>query len=98
MDLGLQDRVAVVTGGSSGIGLATARVLLDEGAAVAICGRNAERLASARSALVANADGGRLLAAQCDVLDKEATGRFAAQVEHWKGRCDMLINNAGQAR
>src|SRR5438093_668096 len=49
MDLGLQDRVAVVTGGSSGIGLATARQLLAEGALVAICGRDEARLAAAQS-------------------------------------------------
>src|SRR5713101_6088291 len=89
MDLGLQGKVAVVTGGTSGIGLATARLLLAEGAAVAICGRNETRLAAAKSAL---------LALQCDVLDKEAVGRFAAAVERWSGRCDILVNNAGQAR
>ena len=43
----IKDAVAVVTGGSSGIGLATAQLLLEQGAAVAICGRNAERLRAA---------------------------------------------------
>jgi len=47
MDLGLSGRVAVVTGGSSGIGLATAQVLLAEGADVALCGRSPERLSAA---------------------------------------------------
>lgn len=98
MDLGLQDRVAIVTGGTSGIGLATARQLLAEGALVAICGRDQARLATAKSSLLGNAAQKRLLAMQCDVLDKKAVALFAAAVEQWVGRCDILINNAGQAR
>jgi NAD(P)-dependent dehydrogenase (short-subunit alcohol dehydrogenase family) len=98
MDLGLQDKVAVVTGGSSGIGLATARLFLAEGAAVAICGRDEARLAAAKSSLLGNASEKRLLAVPCDVLNKDAVGRFAAAVEQWVGRCDILVNNAGQAR
>jgi NAD(P)-dependent dehydrogenase (short-subunit alcohol dehydrogenase family) len=98
MDLGLRDRVAVVTGGTFGIGLATAHLLLEEGACVAICGRNEERLAAARASLAAKGAPGRLLAAPCDVLEKGDVGRFAAAVEQWQGRCDILVNNAGQAR
>jgi NAD(P)-dependent dehydrogenase (short-subunit alcohol dehydrogenase family) len=98
MDLGLLDKVAVVTGGTSGIGLATARLFLAEGAAVAICGRDENRLAAAKSSLLGNGASSQLLAFQCDVLDKEAVGRFAVAVEQWTGRCDILINNAGQAR
>jgi NAD(P)-dependent dehydrogenase (short-subunit alcohol dehydrogenase family) len=98
MDLELRDKVAVVTGGTSGIGLATARVFLGEGALVAICGRDATRLAAARSALLDNEPHERLLALQCDVLDKQAVERFATAVEQWSGRCDILVNNAGQAR
>src|SRR5262245_22430115 len=98
MDLGLKDRVAIVTGGSSGIGLATARQLLAEGALVAICGRDEKRLAAAKSSLLESAAAKRLVAMQCDVLDKAAVDRFAAAVEQWVGRCDILINNAGQAR
>ena len=98
MDLGLNGKVAVVTGGTSGIGLATARLLLAEGAAVAICGRDEARLAAAKSSLLGNAAEKALLAVQCNVLDKEAVGRFAAAVEQWSGRCDILVNNAGQAR
>jgi NAD(P)-dependent dehydrogenase (short-subunit alcohol dehydrogenase family) len=98
MDLGLLDRVAVVTGGTSGIGLATARLLLAEGAAVAICGRDEARLAAAKSSVLGDVASSRLLAVPCDVLNKEAVGRFAAAVEQWAGRCDILVNNAGQAR
>jgi len=99
MDLELRDRVAVVTGGTSGIGLATARLFLDEGACVAICGRDAARLEAARQSLLGNGAPDRLLVQQCDVLDKDAVTRFAVTVERqWHGRCDILVNNAGQAR
>ena len=98
MDLGLQDKVAVVTGGTSGIGLATARLLLREGAAVAICGRDQARLAAAKASLLGNAAEKKLVAMACDVLDKDAVARFAAAVEQWGGRCDILVTNAGQAR
>jgi NAD(P)-dependent dehydrogenase (short-subunit alcohol dehydrogenase family) len=98
MNLELRDKVAVVTGGTSGIGLAAARVFLDEGALVAICGRDPAGLAAAQSALLGKAPKERLLAVPCDVLDKNAVERFAAAVEQWSGRCDILVNNAGQAR
>jgi NAD(P)-dependent dehydrogenase (short-subunit alcohol dehydrogenase family) len=98
MELGLQGKVAVVTGGSSGIGLATAGVFLAEGAMVAICGRDKSRLESAQASLLEHAGPKRLLVMTCDVLDKDAVSRFAAAVEQWSGRCDILVNNAGQAR
>jgi NAD(P)-dependent dehydrogenase (short-subunit alcohol dehydrogenase family) len=88
----------VVTGGTSGIGLATARLLLSEGAAVAICGRDEARLAAAKSTLLGNAPDDELLAMRCNVLNKDEVSAFANAVENWKGRCDILINNAGQAR
>src|SRR5262249_44559335 len=51
-----------------------------------------------KSSLLESAAAKRLVAMQCDVLDKAAVDRFAAAVEQWVGRCDILINNAGQAR
>ena len=98
MNLGLSGSVAVVTGGSSGIGLATARLLIAEGARVAICGRESARLAAAKAQLNGeNADA--CLAECCDVLDAAGVKTFAAKVVDWSGgRLDLLVNNAGQAR
>lgn len=101
MDLGLGGRTAVITGGTSGIGLATARTFLREGASVAICGRNEERLDSAVKALSACDDDGvhaRILARACDVTKAADVKDFAAAVEAWRGQADILVNNAGQGR
>src|SRR5947209_18803853 len=98
MDLGLHDKVAVVTGASSGIGLATARLFLAERAAVAICSRDPGRLAAAKSTLLGNADEKRLFAMPCDVLQKEAVERFAPEVLHCLAPCDTPVNTARQPR
>ncbi|GAB3626249.1 short-chain dehydrogenase [Pandoraea terrae] len=94
----LSDRAAVVTGGSSGIGLASADRLLDAGASVAICGRNGERLAQAEAHLRERHPDARLIAAQCDVLSADGMAGLAARVQGEFGRVDMLVNNAGQGR
>lgn len=95
MDLGLSDRTVLVTGGSSGVGLATVRALLDEGARVATCGRDADRLAKAAARL---GGGDRLLTGVCDVRDADAVREFTARAADTFGSVDGLVNNAGQSR
>ncbi len=91
----LKGKSAVVTGGSRGIGLAIARALLDAGANVAICGRDADSLAEARSEL---GGGGRLLAETCDVGRWEDVQSFFRTVAERFGGVDILVNNAGVGR
>ncbi|RMF33347.1 MAG: SDR family oxidoreductase [Alphaproteobacteria bacterium] len=98
MDLGLAGKRAVVTGGSSGIGLATARKLLAEGALVAICARGAERLEQAAGTLRAEFGVQNLVTHAADVLDAQAVAGLAEAVRSRFGGCDILINNAGQGR
>lgn len=98
MDLGLSGKTAVVTGGSSGIGLAAADLLLAEGARVAICGRDVERLGRAQAQLEASHGAGRLLAQACDVTKAEPVASFAKAVEARFGALDLLVNNAGEGR
>ncbi|GAA3147623.1 SDR family oxidoreductase [Streptomyces rectiviolaceus] len=95
MDLGLSDRTVLVTGGSSGVGLATVRALLDEGARVATCGRDADRLAKAAAGL---GGGDRLLTGVCDVRDADSVREFTERAADTFGSVDGLVNNAGQSR
>jgi NAD(P)-dependent dehydrogenase (short-subunit alcohol dehydrogenase family) len=98
MDLGLKGRVAIVTGGTSGIGLACVGVLLEEGADVAFCGRDAGRLAKVAEPFTARFGEGRILALTCDVTKSGEVTAFAQAVAAWRPQVDMLINNAGQGR
>jgi len=98
MDLQLKDKVAIITGSSKGLGLASARALVEEGARVVICARGAAALGAAADNLTRSA--GRpdaVLAVQadvatpagCDAVVKAAVTRFA--------RVDILVNNVGKA-
>lgn len=97
MDLRLRDRTVLVTGGSSGVGLATVRLLLAEGARVATCARDAGRLTGATAPL-AEEHPGRLLAMPADVRDAVAVRRLVDATADRFGGLDGLVNNAGQSR
>lgn len=98
MRYGYDGCVAVVTGGSSGIGLATVRLLLESGAQVAFCARNENRLNDVAAVLKRDFGDSNVLTAAFSVLDEEAVNGFAAQVRNRFGRCNLLVNNAGQGR
>lgn len=90
--------VAVVTGGSSGIGLATVRLLLESGARVAFCARNESRLNEVAAVLKRDFGDDTVLTQAFSVLDRDAVQGFADLVHQTWGRCDLLVNNAGQGR
>lgn len=94
LELGLEGKVAIVTGGSDGMGLATARRLVSEGARVAICARRAENLERAADQLRA-VGGGDVLAQAADVTSGSDVDRFIDAVTAEFGGVDILINNAG---
>ncbi len=93
MDLGLKDRTAVVLGSTSGLGLAVARALLEEGARVAISGRDADRLAAAASAL--SPHGERLFAASLDITDGDALRAHLDAAAARSGPIEILVTNGG---
>src|SRR5438477_2498878 len=89
----LQGKVAVVTGGNSGIGLATAKRLQDEGAKVAISGRSRKTLDEAVKTI-----GNGILAVQADVARLEDLDKLYAEVSQKLGKIDVLFVNAGVAK
>ncbi|MFZ2738744.1 MAG: SDR family oxidoreductase [Burkholderiaceae bacterium] len=93
MKLNLSNKVAIVTGATQGIGLATARALAAEGASVALVARGRERL----DAVVASiqAAGGKACAVQADMSQLEDCSRVVSQTLAAFGRLDILVNNAG---
>lgn len=92
MDLGLKGKVAVVTGGSSGIGYATAAAFLNEGAKVAICSINETELQEAATKL---SELGEVYAQLVDVSKREPNYEFAKNVYEKFGRLDVWVNNVG---
>jgi 3-oxoacyl-[acyl-carrier protein] reductase len=90
----LRGQVAVVTGGSRGIGLGIARELADAGARVAVVGRDGARAEAAAGELPGDGHRGY----GCDVADPAAAAALVKQVEEEMGSLDVLVNNAGVTR
>jgi 3-oxoacyl-[acyl-carrier protein] reductase len=90
MDLGIAGRRAAVAAGSSGLGLGVATALASEGVAVAICGRDPQRLATAVDQI-----GHGCVAIECDVADPEGAASFVDAATDALGGIDILVPNAG---
>jgi NADP-dependent 3-hydroxy acid dehydrogenase YdfG len=88
-----QGKVCVITGASSGIGEATAKLLARRGMKVAIAARRADRLEQLR--LQIEQDGGDVLVVECDVVDRSQVKALIDQTMDRWGRIDVLVNNAG---
>jgi 3-oxoacyl-[acyl-carrier protein] reductase len=97
MDLGLAEKVAIVTGSSRGLGFASARALAAEGCRVTLCARNSERLQQAASEIRAAA-GDRVLAVAADVSGPEGVQQVIDETVAAFGGIDVLVNNVGLGR
>lgn len=91
----LASKVVVVTGASSGIGEATARLFAHKGAKVVLAARRADRLRYLEQELTGNGGAGRALAVECDVTDRESVHAMVDEVASVFGPVDVLVNNAG---
>ncbi len=91
--MNLQDRVAIITGASSGIGAATARRLASAGLRVVLAARRIDRLMAVRDSIVTK--GGFALAVETDVTQRDSIDRLVDRVMSEYGQIDVLINNAG---
>lgn len=89
----LEGRVAIVTGASGGIGAATAVALAASGASVALAARNREKLEEVTHGILAS--GGRAVAVETDVTDRDSVSRMVEGVVGRLGSPDILVNNAG---
>ena len=89
----LSNHVAVVTGANQGIGKAIAKILAQEGASLAICARNGEKLQQVAEEF--RADGIEVLTQKCDVANESEVESFFAAVAERFGKVDILVNNAG---
>lgn len=94
MNLGIEERVVCITGGSKGIGLETARAFAREGARVLICARRADALREAAADVQAST-GRSIDTVETDVTDVASIARLFEHITARYGRLDVLVNNAG---
>ena len=94
MDMQLKNKIACITGGSVGIGLAIAKELAREGVHIAICARNEERLQEVAHE-IRNEFRVKVLGVKADVSKMEDIQKFANEIEKYFGGVDILVNNAG---
>ncbi len=93
--MGLDGKVCVITGGGSGIGRATAKLMAEEGAAAIVVGRTASKVEAVRAEI--QSAGGRSAALELDVADHGAVNRMVRTVKEEFGQIDVLVNNAGHS-
>jgi 3-oxoacyl-[acyl-carrier protein] reductase len=98
MDLQLRDTIAIVTGSSRGLGLASAQALAAEGVRVALCGRDAARLEAARGQVAAAAGADRVLAVRADLSTADGPASVVERTVAHFGGLDILVNNVGLAK
>jgi NAD(P)-dependent dehydrogenase (short-subunit alcohol dehydrogenase family) len=91
LDLGLRDRVCLVTGSTGGIGLKSAKLLAAEGARLVVCGRDSDRVARARE------ESGAALGVVCDLAEPAAPEELVAEAAEALGSVDCLVNCVGDA-
>jgi NAD(P)-dependent dehydrogenase (short-subunit alcohol dehydrogenase family) len=91
MDLGLRDKICIVTGSTGGIGLETARLLAAEGARVVVSGRDRDRVEQARQ------ETGAALGVACHLAEPDAPAKLVAETVAALGGLDCLVNNLGVA-
>ena len=96
MNLGLTDKVAMVAGGTSGIGAAAARVLAAEGARVSVCGRSLDGLDQIQ-AEIKDLAGADILPVQADFSHREDIERYVQQTVDHFGGVDILVNSVGSS-
>src|ERR1035437_822355 len=93
MSQNIEGKVVVITGASSGLGEAAARLLSADGAVVVLGARRVDRIQSLAGELVAN--GGKALAQATDVTDRDQVKRLVDTAVQTYGRIDVMVNNAG---